>query len=74
MIGSKKYLGILEIDSKYKSFLGLSVQPQNDHGEIFATCGCSGLLKIFDIRQSSTGQPIKIHILLFKKYLQSYKN
>ena len=57
MIGSKKYLGILEIDSKYKSFLGLSVQPQSGHGNVFATCDDGGLMNIFDIRQSTgTGQ------------------
>ena len=36
--------------------MGMSVQPQNEQGNIIATCEFKGLLKIFDIRRSTTGQ------------------
>ena len=49
-IGCFGYLGYLGC------FMAMSVQPQNEQGNILATLRDEAVLRIYDIRQSANGQ------------------
>ena len=52
---SGELLGNLKNSSENELLFVLYVQPQNDQGDIIATCHSGGRLRIFDIRRSTSG-------------------
>lgn len=74
LIYSGQLLGYLATNSRnrpahYASLNGLSVQPGNKQGDIIATAGGDGTLRIFDVRFCNTSEFFFVYIVQHLHFL-----